>query len=75
MIRYSTPSILTSVPDPFAEQHPVALLQIDRDEFSGLVAATWTDRNHFSLRRAVSGIMIPPAVLPSASMRVTTTRS
>src|SRR6202048_3225462 len=33
---------------PFAEQHAVALLHVDRDEFAGLVAAPWTDGDHLS---------------------------
>src|SRR5712691_2285031 len=40
---------------PFSEQHPVALLQIDRNELAGLVAATWTNGDHLSLGRFLFG--------------------
>src|ERR1022692_886856 len=40
---------------PFAEQHAVTGLQFDRDELAGLVAATWTDGDHLSLRRLLFG--------------------
>src|SRR5438876_1205370 len=40
---------------PFAEQDPVSLLQVDRDELAGVVAATWTDGDHLSFRRLLFG--------------------
>src|SRR5712675_1382230 len=40
---------------PFAEQHAVAFLHIDRDELAGLVAAPGTDGNHLSLGRLLLG--------------------
>src|ERR1700682_4005641 len=36
---------------PFAEQHTVANLEVDGDDFPGLIAAAWTDGDHLSLRR------------------------
>src|SRR5271169_4443679 len=33
---------------PFAEQHTVALLEVDRDKLAAFVAATWTDGDHLS---------------------------
>jgi hypothetical protein len=47
MIRYSTPSILTSV--------PVTGLDIDRDELAGLVAAAGTDCHDLALLRLFLG--------------------
>src|SRR5512142_3000267 len=35
---------------PFAEQHAVADLEVDRDQFAGFVAAAWADRRDFPLR-------------------------
>src|SRR3979411_2105650 len=35
---------------PFAEQHGIADLQIDRDQLAGLVARTWADGDDFALR-------------------------
>src|SRR5258708_57463 len=35
---------------PLAEQHPVADLEVDRDQFAGFVAAAWADRRDFPLR-------------------------
>src|SRR5215467_11349956 len=35
---------------PFAEQHPVAHLEVDRDELAGLVAPARTDRRNLTLR-------------------------
>src|SRR5580693_8516465 len=63
---------------PFAEQHPIADLDVDRNELAGFVApsrstATTLPSCGFSL--AVSGMMMPPAVFASASIRVSTTRS
>src|SRR6516164_6866027 len=40
---------------PFAEQHAVALLQVDRDKLAGLVTATWTHGDHLALRRLLFG--------------------
>ena len=40
---------------PFAEQHPVALLEVDRDELAAFVAATWTDGDHLSFGRLLFG--------------------
>src|SRR5437762_4699410 len=40
---------------PFAEQHAVADLEIDGDDFPGLSAAAWTDGDHLSLRRLLFG--------------------
>src|SRR6266853_5671062 len=40
---------------PFAEQHPVTDLEVDRDELSVFVAATWTDGDHLSLSRLLFG--------------------
>src|SRR5204863_7703442 len=40
---------------PFAEQHAVADLEIDGDDFPGLIAAAWTDGDHLSLRRLLFG--------------------
>ena len=34
---------------PFAEQHGVADLQIDRDQLAALVAAAWADGDDFAL--------------------------
>src|SRR6516164_3408680 len=44
MMMYSTPSSLTC-PRPLAEQHPVADLDVDRDELAALVATTRADGN------------------------------
>ena len=69
MINSSWPSIVTSVPDHFAEQHAVAEhLHVDRDQLpEGFVAAAAADGDDFALGRsfslAVSGMMMPPAVL------------
>src|ERR1700722_1445595 len=35
---------------PFAEQHAVADLEVDRDQLAGFVTATRTDRGDFALR-------------------------
>src|SRR5712692_4516634 len=40
---------------PFAEQDPVAFLEVDRDELAAFVAATWTDGNDLSLSRLLFG--------------------
>src|SRR5262249_16155436 len=78
MIRYSTPSILTSVPDhlPNSTRSPVltsigiSLPDSSRPPLPTAITSPWEG---FSF--AVSGMMIPPAVFSSASMRLTTTRS
>src|SRR6185295_10800975 len=40
---------------PFAEQHAVTDLDVDGDDFPGLIAAAWTDGDHLSLRRLLFG--------------------
>src|SRR5215207_3681955 len=40
---------------PFAEQHAVADIEVDRDDFPGFVAATWTNGDHLSLGRLLFG--------------------
>src|SRR5256714_6444697 len=40
---------------PFAEQHAIANLEVDGDDFPGLVAAAWTNGDHLSLRRLLFG--------------------
>src|SRR4051812_11611497 len=40
---------------PFAEQHAVANLEVDGSDFPSLIAATWTDGDHLSLRRLLFG--------------------
>ena len=78
MIASSSSSILTSVPDHLPEQDTIAKLCIKGDELAALIAETGADSDHFALHRlsfAVSGMMIPPAVFSSSSMRRTTTRS
>jgi hypothetical protein len=63
---------------PFPEQDVVTDLEVDRDELAvssrppGPTAMT-SPCCGFSL--AVSGMMMPPTVFSSASMRLTTTRS
>ena len=62
---------------PFAEQHDVAELEIDRDQLAVLVAGTRADGDDLALRGfslAVSGMMMPPAVFSSLEA-LTTTRS
>src|SRR5436190_21210242 len=63
---------------PFAEQHAVADLEVDRDQLAGFVPPARADRGDFALRGlflAVSGMMMPPLVFSSASIRLTMTRS
>jgi hypothetical protein len=50
MIRSSSPSILTSVPDHLPKQHPITFFDIDRNELAGFVAATRADGNDLTLR-------------------------
>src|SRR5215471_7106282 len=38
-------------PRPLAEQHPVADLDVDRDELAALIATTWADGNDLSFLR------------------------
>jgi hypothetical protein len=40
---------------PFAEQHPVAFLEVDRDKLAAFVAAAWTDGDHLSFGRLLFG--------------------
>src|ERR1700688_4351996 len=40
---------------PFAEQHAVTLLQVDRNELAGFVAATRADGDNLALRRLLLG--------------------
>jgi hypothetical protein len=60
---------------PFAEQDAVADLDVDRDELAALVAAAGANGDDLALLRAVSGMIMPPAVFASASIRSMTTRS
>src|SRR6516162_4854968 len=78
MMRSSSPLILTSVPDhlPNSTRSPalrsIAISLPLSSRPPGPTAMT-SPREGFSL--AVSGMMMPPADLSSASMRLTTTRS
>jgi hypothetical protein len=63
---------------PFAEQHPIADLDVDRNELAGFVAPSRSDGDDPAfLRLFLGGVrdMMPPAVFASASIRVSTTRS
>src|SRR5260370_24640644 len=40
---------------PFAEQHAVADLEVDRDQLAAFVTAAWADRGDFALRRLFLG--------------------
>src|SRR5947209_19138455 len=40
---------------PFAEQHAVANLEIDRDQLAGFVAAAWSNGGDFALRGLLLG--------------------
>ncbi len=63
---------------PLAEQHAIAGLDVDREELAGLVAPpgpTATTRPSWGFSLALSGMMMPPLVFSSASIRLTTTRS
>src|SRR5271169_7074859 len=40
---------------PFAEQHPVAFLEVDRDKLAAFIAAARTDRDHLSFGRLLLG--------------------
>jgi hypothetical protein len=64
-------------PGPFAKQHAIAWLQIDRDQLATLVAPSGTDGNDLAFLWFLFGGVgndDPPFVFP-ASMRRTTTRS
>jgi hypothetical protein len=56
---------------PLAEEHAVAGLHVEGDDLAALVTGAGADGDDL----AVSGMMMPPAVFSSASMRRTTTRS
>src|SRR6516164_4383476 len=63
---------------PFAEQHAVADLDVDRDQLAALVAAARANGDDFALGGLFLGRVgndLPPMVFSSASMRLTTTRS
>ena len=63
---------------PFAEQHLVLRLKIEGDDLAALVAGpgpTAMISPCWGFSAAVSGMMMPPAVLVSLSTRRTTTRS
>ena len=63
---------------PFSEEDAVASLDVKRDELAGFIAAAGTHSNDLSFLRlllTVSGMMMPPFVFSSPSMRLTTTRS
>src|SRR2546430_1957447 len=46
---------LDLVARPLAEQHAVANLEIDRNQFAGFVTATWADCSDFALRGLLLG--------------------
>ena len=50
MIRSSTPSILTSVPDHLPNSTRSPTVKINRDQLARLVAAAWAHRGDFALR-------------------------
>ena len=62
---------------PLAEQHPVADLDVDRNQLAALVAPARADRSDFALRRLFLGGVRNdvPLDFSSASKRLTTTRS
>ena len=63
---------------PFAEQNAVADFDVDRDELTALVAAPGSNGGNLALLRLLlgdSGMIMPPALFASASMRSMTTRS
>ncbi len=49
MIRSSSPSIFTSVPDHLPNKHAVADPDVDRNELAGLVAAAWAHGDDLAL--------------------------
>ena len=64
MIKRSSPSILTSGPGPFAEQHPVARLEFERNELAAFVAGARPDRDDFAfLRLLLDGVWNDDAAL------------
>jgi hypothetical protein len=64
---------------PLPEQDAVAGFDVGLDDLAALVAPARPDRNNLALRDgfslAVSGMMMPPLLFSSASIRLTTTRS
>jgi hypothetical protein len=54
-MRYSTPSILTSVPRPFAKQDAVADLDVDRNKPAALVAPAGSNGDDLALLRLLLG--------------------
>src|SRR5262249_43394862 len=65
-------------PRPLAEQHPVADLDVDRDELAALSrppGPTAMTSPSWGFSFAVSGMMMPPLVFSSASIRLITPRS
>jgi len=63
---------------PFTEQDAIPNLDVDRDELAALVAPpgpTAMTLPCCGFSWAVSGMMMPPAVFASASIRSMTTRS
>jgi hypothetical protein len=55
MIRSSSPSSLTSVPDHLPKQHAVADLEVDRNQLAGFVTAARAHCGDFALRGLLSG--------------------
>ena len=49
MIRRSSPSILTSVPDHLPNRIAIAGLHVERDDFALFVAGAWADGDDFAL--------------------------
>src|SRR3981189_1365741 len=78
MIRSSSPSSLTSVPDhlPNSTRSPtLTSIGMTRPASSRPPGPTATISPWLGFSLAVSGMMMPPVVLSSASIRLTTTRS
>ena len=55
MMSSSSPSILTSVPRPLAEQHAVAGLDVERNDLAALVAGAGADGDDLALHRLFLG--------------------
>jgi hypothetical protein len=55
MIRSSSPSILTSVPDHLPNSTRIAFFDINRNELAGLIAAAWANGDDLALRRLFLG--------------------
>ena len=55
MIRSSSPSILTSVPDHLPNRMSIAGLDVERDQLAAFVARTWADGDHFAFLRLFLG--------------------